>query len=46
MIRVVSSISKLYKFGQNEVIIDEGNIFNEIFFFMKGEAKVYRTLNF
>lgn len=46
MIRVVSSISKLCKFNQNEIIIDEGNMFNDILFFVKGEAKVYRTLYF
>ena len=46
MIRVVSSISKLQKFSQQEVIIDEGIMFSEIFFFVKGEAKVFKTLAF
>lgn len=46
MVRVVSSISKLCKFNQNEVIVDEGNMFNDILFFVKGEAKVYHTLHF
>ena len=46
MIRVVSSISKLQKFSQHEVIIDEGVMFSEIFFFVKGEARVFKTLAF
>lgn len=46
MIRVVSSISKLQQFSQGEVIIDEGIMFNEILFFVKGEAKVFKTLAF
>lgn len=45
MIRVVSSISKLSKFNEGETIIDEGMQFNEILFFIKGEAKVLKTLN-
>lgn len=44
MIRVVSSISKLVKFEKNEILVDEGSMFNEILFFSQGEAKVYRTL--
>ena len=45
MIRVVSSISKLSKFTEGETIIDEGMFFYEILFFVKGEAKVFKTLN-
>lgn len=36
MIRIVSSLSKLVKFKDNEVIINETNTFNEILFFVKG----------
>jgi CRP-like cAMP-binding protein len=44
MIRIVSSLSKLVKFSDKEVIIDEGQPFNEILFFVKGEANIYKKL--
>ncbi len=44
MIRIVSSLSKLVKFKDNEAIINEGSLFSEILFFVKGEAIVYKTL--
>jgi hypothetical protein len=44
MIRIVSSLSKLVKFKDNEVIVNEGSPFSEILFFVKGEAIVYKTL--
>jgi len=36
MIRIVSSLSKLIKFKDDEVIITEGATFSEILFFVKG----------
>lgn len=36
MIRVVSSLSKLVKFGEKETLIDDGQPFNDILFFVKG----------
>jgi CRP-like cAMP-binding protein len=44
MIRVVSSLSKLIKFGEKEVLIEEGYPFTEILFFVKGEVNVYKRL--
>lgn len=44
MIRVVSSLSKLVKFNENEVLVEEGQPFNEILFFVKGEANIYKKL--
>lgn len=36
MIRVVSSLSKLMRFGEKEVLVEEGYPFSEILFFVKG----------
>jgi hypothetical protein len=44
MIRIVSSLSKLVKFKENEILVNEGMMFSEILFFVKGEAIVYKTL--
>ena len=44
MVRVVSSLSKLVRFGEKEVLVEEGQPFSEILFFVKGEASVYKRL--
>ena len=44
MIRVVSSLSKLVKFNEKQVLVEEGQPFNDILFFVKGEANIYRKL--
>lgn len=44
MIRVVSSLSKLVKFWEKETIMDDGQPFNDILFFVKGEANIYKKL--
>jgi CRP-like cAMP-binding protein len=44
MIRVVSSLSKLMRFGEKEVLVEEGYPFTEILFFVKGEANIYKRL--
>jgi hypothetical protein len=36
MIRIVSSLSKLVKFKENEILVNEGMMFSEILFFVKG----------
>lgn len=44
MIRVVSSLSKLIKFNEKEIMVEDGQSFNDILFFVKGEANVYKRL--
>ena len=44
MVRIVSSLSKLVSFGEKEVLVEEGQIMNEILFFVKGEALTYKRL--
>ena len=44
MIRIVSSLSKLVKFGEKDILVDEGQPFTDILFFVKGEANIYKKL--
>ena len=36
MVRIVSSLSKLVRFSEKEVLVEEGQPMNEILFFVKG----------
>ena len=44
MIRIVSSLSKLVRFGDKDLLVDEGQPFTDILFFVKGEANIYKKI--